>query len=294
MSTAATERDRARFRQVLKYIDAHLDEDLAVERLSRVAALSKYHFHRQFTVRFGIGVARYVQLSRLKRASYQLAFRALSPIIALACASGYEGPEAFARAFKKTTGQSPSAFRQAPQWEAWHAAYQPLNTVRIYHMTPAYRADQVRIVDFPETRVAVLAHRGDPKHIGASIRQFIEWRRHNHLSPAVSATFNIVYDDPEDTDPDAYRLDLCAAVDHPVAPNPFGVVAKTLPAGRCAVLRHIGSDAHLRDTVTYLYADWLPGSGETLREFPLYFQRVRLFPDVPECEAVTDVFLPLE
>lgn len=45
-----------------------------VERLSHVAAFSTYHFHRQFSALFGIGVVKCVQLRRLKRASYQLAF----------------------------------------------------------------------------------------------------------------------------------------------------------------------------------------------------------------------------
>ena len=43
--------------------------------LSAIAAFSKYHFHRQFSEFFGITVHRYVQLVRLKRASYRLAFR---------------------------------------------------------------------------------------------------------------------------------------------------------------------------------------------------------------------------
>ena len=98
---------RIRFRKVLAHIDAHLDDDLTVDRLSGVAAFSKYHFHRQFSELFGIGVYRYVQLVRLKRASYQLAFRDQHRIIDIALASGYESHEAFSRAFKKTVGQTP-------------------------------------------------------------------------------------------------------------------------------------------------------------------------------------------
>ena len=294
MSSAVAEGYHARFRKVLEYIDDHLDEDIPVERLSSVAAFSKYHFHRQFTLLFGISVYRYVQLNRLKRAAYHLAFRNPSQIIDIALASGYEGPEAFSRAFKKSVGQSPSEFRKQPQWARWYATYQPLCELRINHMKPENKAGQVKIINFKDTKVATFEHRGDPKLIGNSIRKFIEWRKHNNLPPSVSATFNIVYDDAVETDPDDYRIDLCASTERSVADNPFGVVGKTIPGGRCAVLRHIGSDDNLRDTVTYLYLGWLPQSGEELRDFPLYFQRVSLFPDVPEHEAVTDVFLPLK
>ena len=161
-------------------------------------------------------------------------------------------------------------------------------------MKPENNAEQVRILNFEDTKVATFEHRGDPMLIGNSIRKFIEWRKQNHLPPRVSATFNIVYDDPVETEPDDYRFDLCAATERDVTDNPFGIVGKTIPGGRCAVLRHIGSDDNLRETVIYLYSEWLPQSGEELRDFPLYFQRVNLFPDVPEHEAVTDVFLPLK
>jgi AraC family transcriptional regulator len=278
---------------VLAHVDAHLDDDLTVDRLGSVAAFSKYHFHRQFSELFGIGVHRYVQLIRLRRASYQLAFRHDLRIIDIALGSGYDSHEAFSRAFKKTVGQPPSEFRERPEWRSWNAIYQPLAELRFLHMKPDHRADGVRIIDFEETRVAVLEHRGDPRLLGDSIRKFIEWRKQNKLPPRVSATFNIVYDDPTDTPPDAYRFDLCAAIDRPVPENAFGVVEKTIPAGRCAVLRHVGTDDTLGESLRYLYSTWLPASGEEPRDFPLYLQRVRFFPDVHENEAIVDVFLPL-
>jgi AraC family transcriptional regulator len=283
-----------RFRRVLEHIDAHLDEDVTVDRLSSVAAFSKYHFHRQFSLLFGMGVYRYVQLARLKRASYRLAFRGEPRIIDIALAAGYESHEAFSRAFKKTVGQTPSEFREQPDWDSWHAIYQPLTELRIRHMKPERSAGDVKILVFEETRVAVLEHRGDPARLGDSLRRFIEWRKQNRLPPAVSATFNILYDDPTETPPEDYRLDICAAIDRRVNENAFGVVEKTIPGGRCAVVRHVGSDDTLGEAVRYLYATWLPASGEEPRDFPLYLQRVRFFPDVPEHEAVTDVFLPLQ
>jgi len=290
LSPTAAENYRARLSRVLEYIDTHLDEDLSVERLSGVAAFSKYHFHRQFTEFFGVGAYRYVQLSRLKRASYLLAFREQIPVVDIALASGYEGPEAFARAFRKSLGQSPSEFRKEPQWELWYAIYQSFSELRIRHMQSGNR--QVGIVNFAETRVACFEHRGDWRRIGHSIRKFIDWRKQNQLSRRVSATFNIFYDSA-DTEPEASRIDLCAATECDIAANPFGVVAKIIPAGRCAVLRHIGSDDTLGQTIAYLYSEWLPQSGEELRDFPLFCERVEFFPDVPEHAAITDVYLPL-
>jgi AraC family transcriptional regulator len=292
VTEAAAEDYRRRFRRVLEYIDTYLDGDVSVERLSAVAAFSKYHFHRQFSHLFGIGVYRYVLLVRLKRAAYQLAFRHQERIIDVALGAGYESHEAFSRAFKKVVGQTPSEFRERPAWAPWRAVFQPLSELRSEHMKPDNRSQQVNVVEFKATRVGVLEHHGDPARIEETIGRFIEWRKQNRLHPRVSATFNLFYGDL-DTPPEEFRLDLCAATDKPIGENPFGVVERTIPGGRCAVLRHIGSDDTLVDTIKYLYGTWLPASGEELRDFPLFAQRVSMFPDVPEHEAETDVFLPL-
>lgn len=281
----------ARFQKVFEYIDARPDETLTVAELAGVAGFSKYHFHRQFAALFGIGVAGYIRLLRLKRASLQLAFRDASPVIDIALDSGYESPEAFARAFKSRFGQTPSDFRDAPDWPRWYDTCKSLNEMRKTPMNQPAQA--VEIVNFPETRIAVLEHRGDPRLIGDTVRKFIEWRKENRLHPSKSATFNLVYDDPAETAPEDYRFDVCAAIDRPVAENGFGVVQKVIPGGRCAVLRHVGASEAIGETVSRLYFEWLPQSGETLRDFPMFFQRVAFFPDVPEHEAVTDVFLPL-
>ena len=141
MSSTPADRYLARFRRVFDFIDAHADEDLCLERLSGIAAFSKFHFQRQFSDSFGISVHKYVRLVRLKRASYALAFRDDSRIVDIALDSGYDGPESFARAFRKNTGQSPSEFRKQPQWLPWHATYEPLGELRSKYMRPNHRID---------------------------------------------------------------------------------------------------------------------------------------------------------
>ena len=290
---AATRPDASgRLARVLAHIDAHLHEDLDGARLSRVAAMSRHHFHRRFAAAFGIGVLRYVRLRRLKRAAWQLAFRRQAGVAQIALACGYEGPEAFARAFRRSTGQSPIAFRRRPHWQAWHAAYDPLIDLRSRHM-PASEEPSVRIVDFPATRVAAFEHRGDPRLLGETIARFIAWRRQHGLQPRLNATFNIAWTDPRRTPPADYRMDLCVATAHDLAGDDSGVVEKTIPGGRCAVLRHVGSDDLLEQSAVRLIRDWLPASGEARGDFPLFFQRLAFFPDVPEHEAVVDLFLPL-
>ena len=66
MNAAAGDAYRARFRRILDHIDAHLDEALTLDDLSAVASSSKFHFHRQFSALYGLGVHEYVRLLRLQ------------------------------------------------------------------------------------------------------------------------------------------------------------------------------------------------------------------------------------
>ena len=153
----------------------------------------------------------------------------------------------------------------------------------------------VTIIDFPEIRTACLDHIGPPPRIGETIRRFIAWRKIHHLPPSKHATFNILWCNPEDTPADEFRMGLAVATDQELSEKDrqTGLYAQTLPAGRYAKLRHIGSDQTLGDSALALYRDWLPQSGETPGDFPLIFQRIAFYPDVAEHEAITDILLPL-
>ncbi|MFA5915475.1 MAG: AraC family transcriptional regulator [Burkholderiales bacterium] len=277
-----------RFNRVFDYIDEHLGEVLTVEQLSQVANFSRFHFHRQFSEYTGIGVFRYVQLMRLRRASYRLVFNELEKITDIALDACFENPESFSRAFKNTFGQTPSEFRKNPAWKPWNERYQ-LST------REGKRRMEVKVVIFEKTKVAALEHRGAPGLVNDSAKIFIEWRKASGLSPIKSSkTFGIVYDNPETTEPEQFRFDICGSVTRDVPSNPQGVVTKVIPGGRCAVIRHLGSHERIGIGAHYLYRDWLPKSGEELRDFPLYFHYLNLLPETPEHELITDIYLPLK
>lgn len=291
---AALPNYHARMQRVLDHIDRHLDDDLDMDAMSGVAAFSKFHFHRQFTATFGLSVHRYIQLARMKRASYRLAYRDAQSITEIAMDIGYDAPDAFARAFRQRFGQSPSSFRKSPDWEPWLAAFGPFNNARSKLMQTTYTPDDVMIRDVAPIPVAIMEHRGDPATIGATIQRFIAWRKATGLSPKVSPTFTVFHSDPRTTPPTEYRMDLCVGTDRPIEGHGERIEAGTIPSGRVAVLRVVGNTDNLEPAALYLYRDWLPDSGEEARDFPLYCQRLAFFPEVAEHETVAELFLPLK
>jgi AraC family transcriptional regulator len=272
---------------VLAHIEANLESDLSVDALSRIANFSKFHFHRQFAAYVGMPVARYVQLMRLRRAARRLASRESCTVLDAAFDAGFDSPEAFSRAFKRSFGMAPSSFRRHPSWEVWSATFVVPYLLRKLTM-------QVQIIEFAETRVAALEHCGPVNLVNESVRKFVDWRMQSGQAPVASTrTFGIPYSNPDTTPGDQFRFDICAEINEPVAPNAYGVRELVMPAGRCAVVRHIGSTDHIGETIYPIYRDWLPASGEELQDRPLFFQYLSVYPETPQDQWQTDIFIPL-
>jgi len=277
-----------RINHVCNYISKHLDEDLTVEKLSQIANFSKFHFHRQFSEYTGVNVAKYILMMRLKRASYQLVYNKYLLIINIALEAKFENPESFSRAFKKAFRQTPSQFRQKPEWQSWNEKYEPAPNIR--NLTV-----KVNIVELPGIKVAVLEHRKAPELINNSVSTFIDWRKKSGLSPvATSNTYGVIYDDPKNTAPEKFRFDICGSEETDIPKNPQGVKSSTIPAGRCAQIRHLGAHEEMDKKIHFLYGEWLPNSGEELRDFPCFCHYLNFFPEVQEHALVTDIYLPLK
>lgn len=275
-----------RMKKVIRYIEAHLDSDLPLAKLSDVANFSPFHFHRQFREYTGISVARLVRLLRLKRASIQLAFNPQMSITAIALEAGYGRPESFSRAFREAYDVSPRRFREAPEWRARQVK-------PIAHVAEQDMNREVELVDFPTTRIAAVEYQGPEQQAYSGVMQLVAWRRENGVRPDHGRTYGIHFTDPTTTPPENFRLDIGVSYEQDIPPNEHGVMAKVIPGGRCACVRHHGSRDYIPEA-EYLYREWLPRSGEELRDFPIFFHYVNVGPDVLEADMITDIYLPLK
>ncbi|EGQ8533383.1 AraC family transcriptional regulator [Vibrio parahaemolyticus] len=279
----------AQVQRVCDYIHHHLDDTFTLDVLSTVAGSSKFHFHRVFLSVVGVSALQYVQLARMKRASFRLAFEPTQTITDIAFEAQFDSLEAFSRAFSRCFAQTPSQFRRAPDWPNWHARYD---------MTPPKQREltmNVSIIDFKARDVALIEHCGSPRLVLETAANFVQWRKTTGLSPVkTSETFGVPYSDPDQTPEAAFRFDICGTHQGEVPENVFGVKAGVIPGGRCAVAIHKGSHDTIGETVYYLYRNWLPESNENVRDYPCFFQYLNFVHEVDECELLTKVYLPIE
>jgi len=99
--------------KVIDYIEDNLYEEIAIDELADIAALSQFYFQRLFARLVKKPVREYIKLRRLAGATASLVSKE-SRVIDIATEYGFGSRETFSRAFKETYGLSPSEYKNKP------------------------------------------------------------------------------------------------------------------------------------------------------------------------------------
>jgi AraC family transcriptional regulator len=288
-SRDSTIRDyRERVNRVIFHVEAHLDEPANLDDLARVACFSPCHFHRIFAAFTGERLAAFVRRLRLERAAQRL-LHLDAPITDIALDAGYETPSAFTRAFVTHFGVTPTEFRQRREPLTLLGA-RPLalsQPTEDWTMTPEIRT----IAPLP----VVFVRRTGPYYqaAGEAFGVLCQFAGPRGLLGPDARMIGISHDDPHVTNESRFRYDACVTLDREVKPE--GEVGhKTLAGGRYAVFVHAGAYDGFQQTYDHIFAAWLPGSGEKLRDEPC-FELYLNSPDQVQPEALrTEIWLPLQ
>jgi AraC family transcriptional regulator len=271
-----------RITRVLLHIDRHRGDELTLDRLAAVACLSPCHFHRIFRAMVGEPLGQYVQRVRLETAVVQLQTSDRN-VLDIALDAGYESAAAFTRAFEQRFGVPPSECRRAHRFELQVRATRLRNEDTM--ITPDIRSR-------PETKVIFVRHTGPYAGVGAAWGKVCAFAaQHGFVGPKHQA-IGVSRDEPKVTAADKLRYDACVTIDRDVSPS-GEVGVQTLPGGRYAVFLHRGPYEQFQNTYDAIYGDWLPSSGQQLRDescFELYLNS----PDnTSPAELRTEIWIPL-
>jgi AraC-like DNA-binding protein len=96
--------------QVIAYVRRNLREPLDVITLANLAGLSRAHFTRVFTNCEGVSPAEFVVAERMRRAA-SLLVSCASSVKEVSRDCGFDDPNYFAKAFRRSFGASPTEFR---------------------------------------------------------------------------------------------------------------------------------------------------------------------------------------
>jgi len=99
-------------RVITTYIEEHLAEQISLTNLAGLVSLSPYHFCRAFRQSFGTPPHRYHSSHRIERAK-TLLVESASSVTEIGLAVGFRETSSFTTAFRKATGQTPTAHRRS-------------------------------------------------------------------------------------------------------------------------------------------------------------------------------------
>lgn len=280
-----------RINQIQQYIREHLDEPLDRDALARLAGFSLPHFHRLFTAHVGESISAYVRRARMERAAHRLLGGEVN-ITWLALDAGYETHSAFSKAFKQYFGRSPTEFRELSPTAAVYLIHR-----RFLFQRKEPRMQPIEIRTLPDLQVLYARATElmtSPAFQTANQEAFGKlFQRAGALTAQMNHCVAIYPDEVEIGKPARFDAGLIFA-DGQTPPAPEGLAYQTLPGGRWAVFRHVGPYDTLWQTWQAVYRDWLPASGETLRDTVPFEDYIDDASKVAPEQLRTDICIPLQ
>ena len=279
-----------RLDRVLDHIAAHLDGDVSLAALARVAGFSPFHFHRLFQAHVGETVHAYVKRVRVERAASTMRAQPKRPLTDIALDVGFAALADLSKAFRGRFGMPPIRWDHRTALPESKEAREPV---------PHLPAKTVRIRVLPRsvfvyTRVA--NPYGSPRLLDAyhATHAWLAGR------PAIWAGMSL--DDPAVTPAKLCRYDLGLVFPLAVtgvaadiaklrgerppayrAPSPIdarraGLSARTFAPIELATV-HCQGDLDVVDRAwKWLYRGWLPGQSRAPANQPA----MELFVRVPD------------
>jgi AraC family transcriptional regulator len=282
MEQATSESYASRLTRVSAYIHDHLDEELSLDVLARIACLSPYHWHRIYHAHFGETVAATVRRLRLQRAAADLAHTD-RPILKVAERAGYDSQAAFTRAFCAAFGLPPARYREVGS----HSVFKASTPQGVHVM---YDVGITTIA--PKSLIAV-EHRGSYMAIGKSFDLLFTTLAHRNLIKPDLRMVGVYLDDPTSVLEAELRSQACVVVDEPMTVE-APLFSTHIQGGDHAVLKYKGPYGDMRAAYDWLYGQWLPSSGCDAADAPVFEDYLDSPRDTPPTELRTDIYLPLK
>lgn len=265
-----------RIEKTIQLIWAEPERDSNLYELADAACFSPFHFHRLYREMCGETVAKTIKRMRLHRASAQLAYDGAS-LKHAATSAGYGSTEAFSRAFRQLYGTTPTQ---------WHYQFTHYEAKAMYN---------VEICEFKERTLLAMNHRGPYMSIGSVFETLNIWAAGEGLVGPDHLGIGVFYDDPASVALENLNshagIVVTAKTEEP-ARNDISKI--TLAGGRHASVKHVGPYSELKKPYQWLYADWLPQSGEEPADRPCFEIYTNSPHDTPQAELETLICVPLK
>lgn len=105
-------------RDLLSWLESHLDKPLSIDNVAARAGYSKWHLQRMFKEVTGQAIGAYIRGRRLSKSAVALRLTA-RPILDIALQYRFDSQQTFTRAFKRQFALTPAFYRRSADWSAF-------------------------------------------------------------------------------------------------------------------------------------------------------------------------------
>ena len=280
-------------KKVIYYIEEHLDDELDVLTLAKVAGYSHFHFCRIFKMHVGESSMSYAARLRLERAAGHVVLGKQS-MINIALDAGFQTPTGFLKAFKKRFGTTPSQYKSSAN--------------RLPNKYKEYIMDNVKIVKRDEVYVVFAREMGAYEksskiawdRLSADMddleRKFAQRppKTAMCLGRGNAEALGICHDDPEVTEDAKLRYDAALAWDKEDVEElaNYDFETKTVAGGKYAVTEYKGGSEEAEKAWYGLYG-WVEKNGYSFRDEPAFEKYINAWDETDPTHIQTEVYVPV-
>jgi AraC family transcriptional regulator len=266
-------------------IESNIDNELDINQLSALSGYSKFHFLRLFQAYVGEGIYAYRKRLLLERAVKHL-LHSQQTITDIAFSCGYQTQSSFNKAFKIQFSYSPSQIRKAP--ELIRQSTNPIKHTIIIPLAVSY----VNIAEIQLIRARGLGtYEQAAKQAWGKLMRAVDAQ---HSAREHTIMFGVFSDDPDIVNSDNIRYDAAVNISE-IDITLFDEISQfTIEKGRYAKFSHTNSIHHLNDAYRYIFNQWLPESGQTLKDTPIFEIYPNKYLSVPTPNKLTaEIYIPI-
>jgi len=268
--------------RVVQYIEEHYSEELSLEKLSKVASFSKYHFHRIFKSIINETLGEYIRKVRLQNSTRKLVTSKES-ITQIALDSGYETNASFSKAFKERFGMSPRSFSQKIKSQQRMVMIEP----KIVELEPIEVLYVRRVGDY-----SIVAGEAWESMMQFAYPQKIKFKK--NLMGKEAQMFGIGHDDPILTSANELRYDACISYDDKSVNAQGEIGVKRIEGGRYVMYLHKGAYEGLKESYQELI-EWVIENGYSMADKPPFEKYLNRDPRRTKVENLkTEIYVGVE
>lgn len=257
-------------------------EDIDIKKVIKYSGYSYFHFHRLFYSYMGETIKQYIKRLRLERAAHDIKYKKTS-VTSVALDAGFNTPSSFNKAFKDFFYCSPSEYKK-----------QKL-TAQEYKMLEPIRIEVIKAIDVYRTRFV-----GPYSDVGAAFEKIMKWAYTNkiknkkQLMGKEASCYGVYYDDPNITDDNNLRSDICISNTDNSVELDDGIERHQIIGGKYAVFLHKGEYSNLNETYNKIFSTYIKTNDIELRDTPIFERYLNKDPRRTKPENLkTEIYVPV-